>query len=74
MVLMFCTMGTENFIRYIRLSAIIESDISELYCSLLRRKTDVEFGAGKQSCGCTTDDGADSGAVNTITDITMVEQ
>ena len=31
--LLFCPMRNENFIRYIRLSDIIESDISEFYCS-----------------------------------------
>ena len=32
--LFICTMGTENFIRYIRLSDINKSDIFEFYCSL----------------------------------------
>ena len=31
-LLLLCTMGTGNFIRYIRLSDITESDVSEFYC------------------------------------------
>ena len=32
--LLFCTMSTEHFIRYIRLSDITQSNISEFYCAI----------------------------------------
>ena len=34
-LVLFCTMGTENFIRFIRLFDITESDMFEFYYTLL---------------------------------------
>ena len=41
--LLFCNMGTENFIRYIRLSDKTESDISEFYCNAKYLYSSISF-------------------------------